>query len=249
MLHVDFGSSKDESISAPHQLQATKKQPLVFNCTANPRKESDRHHCDAKNSEQSSNEFLSRHMMCFQNGKTHVSGLQLLLVNRQVYHETRCVPYALNTFVFLSRSSLMHFATQLLRPHQAEALRNITVWVPLNDIPRPSTSGALNWHFNVGLEPLALQRLSGLLNLEVKISMFHSYLQWITSGVADDWKDGSAVAGLQDLKALSLRTVKVSVEEEHSTGCHCCTQPGQVLQQADVTSYAEGVRRQILGRT
>src|SRR5258708_25883720 len=161
MLHVDVGCARRDHISSPLQLQAP-KGPLIFNCTAPPLKESDGKSSNSRFAEHSSNEFLSRHMSCFQNGHTHLSNLTLLLTNRQIYEEARGIPYAYNTFAFLSRSSLMEFATKVLRPFQAEGLRNIVVWVPLNDIPRQVSSGIKTWQINVGLEPLVMQRLSGL---------------------------------------------------------------------------------------
>jgi hypothetical protein len=261
LLHVDVGNSKNDHISSPHQLRASKGNPLIFNCTAPTLKDTNRKSTSRRFAEHSSTEFLSRHMSCFQNGHTHLSSLALLLVNRQVHQEARSIPYAYNTFAFLSRSSLMQFATDVLRPFQAEALRNIVVWVPLADVPsRQQTAtatttaadaqgGVKTWQVNMGgLEPLAMQRLSGLLNIDIKISIFHGYLRWISNlGAADAWKDGLGIAGLLDLKGLPLRNVKVSVAEEDRGNCFCCGRPGQILQSADVTHYAEGVRRQILG--
>jgi hypothetical protein len=142
----------------------------------------------------------------------------------------------------------MEFVTNILRQFQAEALRNIVVWVPLSDMPRQSALGVKTWQVNIGLEPLVMQRLSGLLNVDIKISIFHGYLRWISNlGAADAWNDGLGIAGLLDLKSLSLRNVKVSVAEEDNKNCFCCVRPGQTLQHADITNYAEGVRRQILG--
>jgi len=247
MFHVDVGSSNRDHLNPEYQLLASKGQPLIFNCTAPALHDSDNVY-GRRFTEYSSNEFLSRHQSCFQNGHTYLeTHMALLLVNTQIYFEARCIPYASNTFAFLSRSSLMSFATRILRPFQAQSLRHIILWVPLNEV-RQQSLGIKTWGAPLGLSPLAMQRLSGLLTLDVKISIFHGYLRWITNlGAPDAWKDGEGIAGLMDLKALPLRTVKVSVAEEEGGDCYCCVRPGKVLQEGDVRHYAEGVRRQILG--
>ncbi|MCJ1276344.1 hypothetical protein MMC21_004149 [Puttea exsequens] len=91
----------------------------------------------------------------------------LLLVNRQIYHEARTLPFTANTFVFAKCFSSSVFSAKKflgrLAPSQRSLLRNIEVAVAGREVVEP-------WRREDGWEAI-LKLLAGCQKIHVRVSV------------------------------------------------------------------------------
>jgi hypothetical protein len=116
-------------------------------------------------------EWLDEHLPCFVDRHAQLPNLSLLRVCKQAYDESRLIPYAANTFVFIAPPSFEKFLHGTLSPAHLKALRSIAIWSPMGALPIMDEE--ISWrHWTVPAQIQCHNLLSGLQHLTLNFSIY-----------------------------------------------------------------------------
>ncbi|OCL09867.1 hypothetical protein AOQ84DRAFT_11334 [Glonium stellatum] len=148
---------------------------------------------------------------------THLDRILNLHVTRvcqQVYHETKLLPFALNTFVFRHATAFLRFFL-CLRAFQAQAVKEVCIFMTAGQRHDDHTLTS-RWNNALFVSPL-IDRLKGLRILHISITISHTGIGDngpVRSELADPVQLDSWVIGLQRLRGLPLRDATVIVSDD-----------------------------------
>lgn len=173
-------------------------------------------------------------MPCFTGGSAHLPNIELMFTCRQIYAETRLLPYSANEFAFVAPSSLQTYVESVLSPHQATALRTLSIWTPTTN-STDSTDTTTTWNSWIPSSTIVDCRLlSGIQELRLSISVFAS------EAGDGEWRDVREIQGLFRFMGLTrLKRVSVVVGQDEESGI--------VNERAVIQAYAEEVKQRMLG--
>lgn len=159
---------------------------------------------------------------------------------RQIFTETRLLPYSTNEFTFVAPSSLQTYVESVLSPEQAKALRTLSIWTSVAPgtpitTSTDSTDTTTTWNSWIPTPNIANGGLlNGIQDLRLSISMFAS------EAGEGEWRDMREIQGLfWFMKLARLKKVSVAVGQDEDSGI--------VDERGVIRAYAGEVRRRILG--
>jgi hypothetical protein len=165
----------------------------------------------AKYADRTNNACVTSHDVCYPRSSLAAFGLNFLRSCRQVYFESKLIPYLSNEFIFENGSAFRQFLSKI-GPAQTKAIASITLQLECNDrIHRFSQCGLPRPHigyWNVALEPALVQQLVGLQNLQINLQESNEEYESFEDAI----KLGPLVIGCAlGFGRLSLKTVKTIV--------------------------------------
>lgn len=185
-------------------------------------------------------EWLKQHMPCFAGGSAHLPNMGLMFTCRQIYAETRLLPYSTNEFTFVAPSSLQTYVESVLSSEHAKALRTLSIWTPVapgtpTTNSTDSTDTTTTWNSWIPSSKIVEgDLLRGIQELRLRISVFAS------EAGEGDWRNMSEIQGLFGFMGLAcLKRVSVAVGQDEESGI--------VDERAVIQAYAEQVRERMLG--
>jgi hypothetical protein len=203
------------------------------------------HHASAtaRNTGHAQPEWLDQHLPCFTAGSSHLPNLQIMLTCRQIYTETRLLPYSTNEFIFVGPSSLQTFVECALKPDQVQALRCFSIWTavcptvptPAGMVSAESVDTTTTWKTWVPSKKIVEEGLlRSIQELRLSVSVFAS------EAAEGEWRDVKEIQGVFGFGALAgLERVSVVVGQDEESGLG----DGREV----IRTYAKEVRERLLG--
>jgi hypothetical protein len=137
--------------------------------------------------------------------------------------------------MFVSPSSLNNFASKVLVPNQAHALRSLAVWtaIPTQEVPDPEILSWKSWRPSAQIVDGGL--LSGIRDLQLSVSVFASLL---SQDDRQEWRDFELIGGFMEfgkLKSVGVAVSQVSLGDS-------------ALDAKELKEYVDEVKARLLER-
>ncbi|QDS73082.1 hypothetical protein FKW77_000145 [Venturia effusa] len=184
-------------------------------------------------------EWLKQHLPCFTPGSARLPDLGLMFTCRQIYAETRLLPYSANEFMFVTPNSLQTYVESVLSHEQSKALKTLNIWsAVVPDAAGANTSdftGTATW--TCWDPPIAISDgglLEGIQEVRFNISVF--------AGDANRGarRDLRGIQGLTEfLKLTRLKRLSVAVGQDEESGI--------LDERGETQAYAAEIKAKIFG--
>ncbi|KIV99566.1 uncharacterized protein PV09_08744 [Verruconis gallopava] len=180
-------------------------------------------------------EWLDQHLNCYTSACKGFPNLGILFTCRQIYEEASLIPFTANTFIFVSPASFESFATAALLPHQAQALRSITLWSPIT--ASRFTDAKISWS-SWSIPQIVRERelLVGLQHLTVHLSIYRDDSAHVLDSTRGILSLGHC--HIKRLKTVTISTTYDGVDEAHGAS--------ETLQKA-IEQYTMRLKHVLLG--